>query len=87
MQTIFLEFRYPESDVPAVLGTDAIFYLDGRWSKRTAHQKIYERVYELKRGRGKYGELIFLGYNVAGDWSLPPSEVKHKMPDLVTSLA
>ena len=53
MRTVFLEFRDRETKQTRVVGTDAIFYVDGRWSNETFYRKAQERTDQINRqGRG-----------------------------------
>lgn len=64
MKTVFLEF---ERELPngerrlAALGTDVIFYRDGRWSADTFVCKMKERAAEIM-ARREGDPLTFVGY-------------------------
>ena len=64
MRTVALEFERPDGGL-AALGTDVIFYVDGRWSRATTHRKMRERADEILRRR-KNNDLRFVGYTVLG---------------------
>lgn len=61
MQTIFLEFQWEGSGQLAAIGTDSIFYRDGRWSERTFRDKCHERAAEITKRKGTT-KLQFVGY-------------------------
>lgn len=67
MKTIFLEFRH-ENGAIAANGTDTTFGIDGRWKPSTAHERIHDRVAELRRGPfgPKYRGQKFIGFTHAG---------------------
>ena len=49
MRTVFLEFRDRETKKSRVVGSDAIFYLDGRWNYETFYRKAREKEAQLNR--------------------------------------
>lgn len=51
MRTVFLEFRDRETKQTRVVGTDAIFYVDGRWSNETFYRKAQEKETQLNNRR------------------------------------
>ncbi len=61
--TIFIELSSPNSDVPCAIGSDAIYYVDGRYSRERVINGIYDHVSNyLARG------YKLLGYAVPGDY-------------------
>ena len=50
MRTVFLEFRDRETKKSRIVGSDAIFYRDGRWSNETFYRKAQEKEAQLNRG-------------------------------------
>lgn len=61
MQTVWLEFKREGATQLAALGSDATFYIDGRWSWVTTLDRIHERIAELRATWPKYNDLLFVG--------------------------
>ena len=57
------EFKYAKTGKPAVIGTDCIIYVDGRWSKRRADEHItfVAEDYAQSRGLVWTGEMYLVG--------------------------
>ena len=49
MRTVFLEFRDRATKKSRVVGSDAIFYVDGRWNFETFYRKAREKEAQLNR--------------------------------------
>ena len=63
--TIFVELARPQTpNTPAVIGSDAIFYVDGRLTRENVMNAIYDR-YSSYLSRG----WQILGYTRRGDYS------------------
>lgn len=65
MQTIALEFRHSTGNI-AVLGTDTLMGLDGRWGSFRRTHEIYKKVEKLRQLRSKYNDLHFVGFTYMG---------------------
>lgn len=63
-ETLFMELARPGEDVGTVIGSDAIYYVDGRYGRDRVLNEIYVR-YASYLGRG----YRILGYTVRGDHS------------------
>lgn len=64
-RVIFIQLASPGRDVPAVIGTEAIHYVDGRYSRDRVINGIYDRYYRDYLANG----YKLLGYGVPGDYS------------------
>lgn len=61
---MFMSLARPGENTPAIIGTDAIFYVDGRNNRDTVQNKIYER-YSSYLDKG----WKILGYERPRDYS------------------
>ena len=61
-QTIFLEFQWEGNIDLAAIGTESIFYRDGRWSELTFREKCRDRAAEIIERKGTTS-LRFVGYS------------------------
>lgn len=64
---MFLEFK-DGHDRPRITGSDAIFYVDGRWSRETVHTLVSQKVRSMRRYYKDEG-FKCVGYGVRGDHS------------------
>jgi hypothetical protein len=62
--TLFIELARPGDTIGAVLGTDAIYYVDGRYGRERVLNEIYERYSDYF----KHG-FTLLGYTRPGDYT------------------
>lgn len=63
-QVMFMELARPGEDTGACIGSDAIYYVDGRYGRDRVQNEIYDR-YASYLTRG----YRILGYTVPGDHS------------------
>lgn len=63
-EVLFIELARPGSDTGACIGSDAIYYVDGRYGRERVQNEIYDR-YASYLARG----YRILGYTVRGDHS------------------
>ena len=64
MRTVFLEFRDIKTKNPRVVGSDAIFYRDERWSLTTFYRKAQEKEAQVNR---RDQSLELYGWSYAKD--------------------
>jgi len=66
MQTIALDFRHENADGLAACGSDTVTFLDGRWNRTSEVVHIHNKLNELRKFRGKYNNMLFVGYTILG---------------------
>ena len=64
MRTVFLEFRDRETKKSRVVGSDAIFYRDERWSLTTFYRKARKKEAQVNR---RDQSLELYGWSYAKD--------------------